>query len=57
MNETDDNYSSEVKPVSLIGELAWTIILPAKYSQGLGLKKEDNIQVTQEEGKVIIEKA
>jgi hypothetical protein len=57
MNETNDNYSSEVKPVSLIGELAWTIILPAKYSQGLGLKKEDNIQVTQEEGKVIIEKA
>jgi formylmethanofuran dehydrogenase subunit D len=57
MNETNDSDSSEVKPVSLIGELAWTIILPAKYSQGLGLKKEDNIKVTQEEGKVIIEKA
>jgi formylmethanofuran dehydrogenase subunit D len=57
MNETNDSDNSEVKPVSLIGELAWTIILPAKYSQGLGLKKADNIKVTQEEGKVIIEKA
>jgi hypothetical protein len=57
MNETNDNDSSEVKPVSLIGELAWTIILPAKYSQSLSLKKEDNIKVTQEKGRVIIEKA
>ena len=57
MNETTDNDSSEVKPVSLIGELAWTIILPAKYSQGLDLKKEDNIKVIQEKGRVIIEKA
>jgi formylmethanofuran dehydrogenase subunit D len=57
MNETNHNDSGEVKPVSLIGELAWTIILPAKYSQGLGLKKEDNIKVIEEEGKVIIKKA
>jgi formylmethanofuran dehydrogenase subunit D len=42
---------------SIIGDLSFSVCLPKKYSQNLGLDKGDYVRVTQEDGKIIIEKA
>jgi hypothetical protein len=42
---------------SIIGDLSFSVCLPKKYSQDLGLEKGDYVRVTQEAGKIIIEKA
>lgn len=42
---------------SIIGDLTFSVCLPKKYSQNLGLDKGDYVRVTQEDGKIIIEKA
>jgi hypothetical protein len=42
---------------SIIGDLSFSVCLPKKYSQDLGLEKGDYVRVTQEDRKIIIEKA
>jgi AbrB family looped-hinge helix DNA binding protein len=42
---------------SIIGDLSFSVCLPKKYSQDLGLEKGDYVRVTQEDGRIIIEKA
>jgi formylmethanofuran dehydrogenase subunit D len=42
---------------SIIGDLSFSVCLPKKYSQDLDLEKGDYVRVTQEAGKIIIEKA
>jgi formylmethanofuran dehydrogenase subunit D len=42
---------------SIIGDLSFSVCLPKKYSQNLGLDKGDYVRVTQENGRIIIEKA
>ena len=42
---------------SIIGDLSFSVCLPKKYSQDLGLEKGDYVRVSQDAGKIIIEKA
>jgi formylmethanofuran dehydrogenase subunit D len=42
---------------SIIGDISFSVCLPKKYSQNLGLEKGDYVKVTEESGKIIIEKA
>jgi formylmethanofuran dehydrogenase subunit D len=49
--------SAKAEYRSIIGDLSFSVCLPKKYSQDLGLEKGDYVKVTQEAGKIIIEKA
>jgi hypothetical protein len=42
---------------SIIGDVSFSVCLPKQYAIGLGLHKGDFVRVTQEESKIIIEKA
>jgi antitoxin component of MazEF toxin-antitoxin module len=45
------------KVQGLIGETSFSIVLPKAYALNLGLAKGDFVRVSQEEGKIVIEKA
>ncbi len=42
---------------SIIGDLSFSVCLPKAYAQNLQLGKGEYVRVTQENGKIIIEKA
>jgi formylmethanofuran dehydrogenase subunit D len=42
---------------SIIGALSFSVCLPKQYAIDLGLKKGDYVRITQEAGKIIMEKA
>jgi formylmethanofuran dehydrogenase subunit D len=55
-----DTYSKKTHQAeyrSIIGDLSFSVCLPKKYSQDLGLHKGDYVRVTQEDGKIMIQKA
>ncbi|HKG87400.1 MAG TPA: AbrB/MazE/SpoVT family DNA-binding domain-containing protein [Nitrososphaeraceae archaeon] len=41
----------------LVGDQSFCVVLPKKYAIDLGIGKGDVVKVTQEENKIIIEKA
>jgi formylmethanofuran dehydrogenase subunit D len=45
------------KVQGLIGETSFSIILPKHYAVNLGIGKGDFVKVSQEDGKIILEKA
>jgi hypothetical protein len=45
------------KVQGIIGEISFSIILPKQFAVSLGIAKGDFIEVRQEVGKLIIEKA
>jgi hypothetical protein len=45
------------KVQGIIGEISFSIILPKQFAVNLGIAKGDFIEVRQEVGKLIIEKA
>jgi hypothetical protein len=42
---------------SIIGDLSFSVCLPKRYSQNIGLEKGDYVLVTQQDSKIVIEKA
>jgi hypothetical protein len=54
---TKSRNAAKAEYRSIIGDLGFSVCLPKKYSQDLGLEKGDYVKVTQESGKIIIEKA
>jgi formylmethanofuran dehydrogenase subunit D len=40
----------------LVGDVSFSIILPKDYAVNLGIAKGDFVKVSQEEGKIIVEK-
>ncbi len=53
--KAEDGIKAEYR--SIIGDLSFSVCLPKMYAQNLGLGKGDYVRVTQESGKIIIEKA
>jgi formylmethanofuran dehydrogenase subunit D len=49
--------SPKVEYRSIVGNASFTVGIPKKYSQNLGLQKGDHVRITEENGKIIIEKA
>jgi hypothetical protein len=45
------------KVQGLIGETSFSIILPKQYAVSLGIGKGDFVKVSQDNGKIILEKA
>ena len=45
------------KVQGLIGETSFSLILPKHYAVNLGIGKGDFVKVSQEDGKIILEKA
>jgi AbrB family looped-hinge helix DNA binding protein len=45
------------KVQGLIGETSFSIILPKQYAINLGIGKGDFVKVSQNDGKIILEKA
>lgn len=45
-----------IRVQALQGERSFTIVLPKVFASGLGIRKGDYVRVTQEEGKIVIEK-
>jgi hypothetical protein len=45
------------KVQGLVGETSFSIILPKQYAINLGIGKGDFMKVSQNEGKIILEKA
>jgi formylmethanofuran dehydrogenase subunit D len=54
---TKTKNSAKAEYRSIIGDLSFSVCLPKRYSQDLGLEKGDYVRVTQDAGKIIIEKA
>jgi hypothetical protein len=53
--KTADDIKAEYR--SIIEDLSFSVCLPKVYAQNLGLAKGEYVRVTQENGKIIIEKA
>jgi hypothetical protein len=51
------NISEYRKVQGLVGEQSFSIILPKQYAVNLGIGKGDFVKVSQEENKIIVEKA
>jgi AbrB family looped-hinge helix DNA binding protein len=45
------------KVQGLVGEASFSIILPKQYAISLGIGKGDFVKVSQDDGKIILEKA
>lgn len=54
----DTAHSCEYRKVQgLVGETSFSIILPKQYAINLGIGKGDFVKVSQDDGKIILEKA
>ena len=51
------NHLEYRKVQGLVGEQSFSIVLPKSYAVNLGIGKGDFVKVTQDESKIIIEKA
>jgi AbrB family looped-hinge helix DNA binding protein len=50
--------STEYRKVQgIVGEQSFSVVLPKKYAIDLGIGKGDFVKVSQEDGKIILEKA
>jgi AbrB family looped-hinge helix DNA binding protein len=45
------------KVQGIVGDYSFSIVLPKSFAQHLGIGKGDYVKVTQDESKIIIEKA
>jgi AbrB family looped-hinge helix DNA binding protein len=57
MSQLQNTRSPKAEYRSIIGDVSFSVCLPKQYATGLGLQKGDYVKVTQEDGKIIIEKA
>jgi hypothetical protein len=55
LKKTTSSTKAEYRRI--IGDLSFSVCLPKKYSQNLGFNKGDYVRVTQENERIIIEKA
>jgi bifunctional DNA-binding transcriptional regulator/antitoxin component of YhaV-PrlF toxin-antitoxin module len=51
------NHLEYRKVQGLVGEQSFSVVLPKSYAVNLGIGKGDFVKVTQDESKIIIEKA
>jgi bifunctional DNA-binding transcriptional regulator/antitoxin component of YhaV-PrlF toxin-antitoxin module len=54
--ETRNNWEYR-KVQGLVGETSFSIILPKQYAINLGIGKGDFVKVSQDNGKIILEKS
>ena len=57
MSQIQNTRSTRAEYRSIIGDVSFSVCLPKQYAIGLGLQKGDYVRVTQEDSKIIIEKA
>ena len=59
MNDIQENYSANLyrKVQGIVGTQSFSVILPKSYAVKLGIGKGDFVKVTQQEKRIIIEKA
>jgi bifunctional DNA-binding transcriptional regulator/antitoxin component of YhaV-PrlF toxin-antitoxin module len=54
----NDTTKKEIRKVqALTGERSLTVVLPKEFAQHVGISKGDYVKVTQDECRIIIEKA
>lgn len=57
MSQIQNTRNPKAEYRSIIGDVSFSVCLPKQYATGLGLQKGDYVRVTQEDSKIIIEKA
>jgi hypothetical protein len=57
MSQIQKTVSPKVEYRSIIGDMSFSVCIPKGYVQDLDLHKGDYVRITQEGGKIIIEKA
>ena len=55
--ENKDKPKSKYQALGLAGKTSYTLVIPKEIATDIGLEKGDFLRVTQEEKKLIVEKA
>jgi hypothetical protein len=55
--ENKEKKSQWYKAIGLAGKTSYTLVLPKGFATAIGLEKGDYVRVTQEEKRLIVEKA